>query len=383
MHIAVDARTMYRPIRRGTGKNLVDLYRTVARLRPDWLITAYHRQPKHVDDAHGLDEPNIEPRFIEMRGDRFHAWERWRLPLAAWRDGADLLHCPANHCPTWMPVPTLVTIHDLIPLDMPQGRPASEVRQFEQSIRTACRSAAGIICPSDYTCDRLIGEFNASPQSITVNPWAADARVQLIPGDQWPMVLQRYGIDRPFVLHFGGPAPRKNTKRMLEAWALAGSAIRCKNQLLIVGLDGSSLAEMEVRLHTLGLGESVRLHGFADGADLPTLMSAATALAYPSLSEGFGLPILDAWATNTPVLCSDETSLPELAGDAALLADPTDSRAIALGVSKLLRDQSLRRMLTDRGRSRLTSYTWKATADRFIGAAERIAGITHTFRRAA
>ena len=381
MYIALDARTVYRPTRRGTGKNLIDLYRTVARLRPDWQIVAYHRTADELPAV--LAEANIEPRLIEMRGDRFHAWERWRLPLAAWRDGVDLLHCPANHCPTWMPVPTLVTIHDLIPLDMPQGRASSEVRQFEQSIKTACRSAAGIVCPSHYTRDRLVAEFAARPEGITVNPWAADRSVRIVPEHQWHPVVRRYGVDRPFVLHFGSPAPRKNTRRMLEAWALVGSVVRHAHQLLIVGLDGTSLAGMKQCVANLGLEQSVRLHGFAPESDLPALLSAASVLAYPSLAEGFGLPILDAWATDTAVLCSDSTSLPELADNAAALVDPTAARAISAGLARLLRDPSLRGLLIQAGRRRVANYTWQATAERFVSAAERAAGLVHAVRRAA
>jgi hypothetical protein len=175
MRIALDARTIYRMVRRGTGKNLIDLYRTIARMRPDWHVIAYHRTPEGGDELFGvLDEPNIEPRQIEMPGDRIHAWGRWRLPMAAWRDGADLLHCPANLCPTWMPVPTLVTIHDLIPLDMPDGRPGGDLRLFEQSVKTACRRAAGIVTPSAYTRDSSVSSAAtpiASP-SITGLPIA-------------------------------------------------------------------------------------------------------------------------------------------------------------------------------------------------------------------
>lgn len=153
MRIALDARTIYRTCRRGTGKNLIDLYRTVARMRPQWQVTAYHRCADELPG--GLDEANIIPRLIEMPGDRVHAWGRLRLPMAAWRDGADVLHCPANLCPSWMPVPTLVTIHDLIPLDRPGGRADAELRYFEQSVKTACAKAAGIITPSAYTRDHI------------------------------------------------------------------------------------------------------------------------------------------------------------------------------------------------------------------------------------
>jgi glycosyltransferase involved in cell wall biosynthesis len=376
MRIALDARTIYRMVRRGTGKNLIDLYRTIARMRPDWHVIAYHRTPEGGDELFGvLDEPNIEPRQIEMPGDRIHAWGRWRLPMAAWRDGADLLHCPANLCPTWMPVPTLVTIHDLIPLDMPDGRPGGDLRLFEQSVKTACRRAAGIVTPSAYTRDRLVSEFGGDADRITVNHWAPDRSVSLVEGAQHSPALQHYGIDKPFALHFGAPAPRKNTRRVIESWAMIGSKARQRYQLLIVGLDGDSLAKAQQRVDNLGITDSVRLHGFADEADLPTLLSAARVLMYPSLSEGFGLPILDAWKTGAAVLTSDTTSLPEVAGDGAVLVDPTDPRQIALQTLRLLRDVALRRHLATVGHQRVQAFTWQATATRFIAAAERAAGV--------
>lgn len=381
MRIALDARTIYRPTRRGTGKNLIDLYTTVARRRRDWHILAYHRNDGELPDV--IDEPNIEPRLIEMPGDRIEAWGRWRLPMAAWRDGADVLHCPANHCPTWMPIPTVVTIHDLIPLDMTRGRDGTEIRLFEQSVKSACKRARAIITPSHYTRDRLIEEHGADADRVAVNHWAADRNIDKVGKEQFLRIFTRYGIDRQFVLHFGAPAPRKNTRRVLEAWALIGSKTRSKNQLVIVGLDGKSLNDMRRRVHNLGLTDSVILHGFADEHDLPALLGAARVLAYPSLSEGFGLPILDAWTTDTPVLTSDTTSLPEIAGDAALLVNPTDPRNIAAGMHRLLRDKAMRRQVIMAGRERRDLFCWEKTADRFIDVMQHAVAQEQELRRAA
>ena len=128
---------------------------------------------------------------------------------------------------------------------------------------------------------------------------------------------------------------------------------------------------------------SVRLWGFADDRDLPTLLSAAGALAYPSLSEGFGLPILEAWAAGTPVLCSNVTSLPEVAGDAALQIDPTRASAIANGLAQMLRNKRLRHELAVLGRERLAYFSWQATAERFIETIQRAAGTQVRYRAAA
>lgn len=370
MLIALDARTIYQPTRRGTGKNLIDLYTHLASQQPDWRINAYHRMQGRTPTL--LPTTQITPRHIEIPGDRFNAWQRLRLPMAAWRDGASLLHCPANTCPGWMPIPTLVTIHDLIPLDHPQGRDASELRTFRQSIINAAQNAAAIICPSHYTRDRLVREFNADPSRITVNHWAADSSVQYVePADRHD-VLKQYNLhEAKYVIHFGASAPRKNTHRMIEAWAALDASDRAQWKLLIVGLDDATLARINTLIDSHDLTDSVLAHGFADEAHIPSLMSGSEILAFPSLSEGFGLPILDAWATRTAVLTSDGTSLPEVAQDAAILIDPYNTAQIAAGLSELMRDENLRDQLIARGSERLIPFNWQATTDRFIQAVQK------------
>ncbi|MEX0774365.1 MAG: glycosyltransferase family 1 protein [Phycisphaeraceae bacterium] len=375
MRIGLDARTIFRAQRRGTGKNLIDLYRQVIALRPDWEVVAYHR-----DCASNDALPGVQNRRIEMPGDRWHAWERYRLPLAAWRDGVDLLHCPANGCPDWMPTPTLVTIHDLIPLDAPasRGKGLATPRvgtsaHFARGIARACAAAAGIICPSRYTRDRLVSQCGADPGRIHVIPWAPDSAMQVVEEYTCQAVLQRYGVRDRFVLHLGANDPRKNTRRVINAWAAIKPAQRRGWQLLIIGLEGQVVADLRQQAVQLNLGDSVILHGFADEADMPALFSSADVLAFPSLSEGFGLPILDAWVDGTAVLTSSTTSLPEVAGDAAILVDPSDTIAITRGLSWLLRDSSLRRQLVDLGRQRVAQYTWQRTVSLFVEAAEAAA----------
>jgi glycosyltransferase involved in cell wall biosynthesis len=389
MRIALDARTIYQPARRGIGKTLVELYRHVAALRPDWSVLALHRggAPAGAEPgAPGLP-PNIHPHRIEMLGDRADAWLRLRLPLAAWRGGADLLHCPANRCPSWLPLPTVVTIHDLIPLDQPDAYDPALVRRFERSVAVACRRAAWVLCPSAYTRDQLVARYGANAQRITVNPWAPLSSLGRPPTEAPAALLARYGVTQPFVLHFGSTEPRKNSHRLIEAWAATERTARRGWQLLIVGLNGlnpgtSACAALATAAQRLGVGDSVLLRGFAPESDLPGLLAAAGVLAYPSLAEGFGLPILDAWASDLPVLTGNRTSLPEVAGDAALLVDPLDPCAMARGLAHLMQDAQLREDLVARGRVRRQTYSWPATAARFIDTLETVAA-AGTRRRAA
>lgn len=371
MRIALDARTIYAPQRRGTGKNLIDLYREVLHLRPHWQVEAFHRaEPDDVD--RGLMPLQCHPQHLEMPGDRLDAWQRLRLPMAAWRSGADVLHCPANHCPSWMPIPTVVTIHDLIPLDDPDRRHTDEGRRFERSIRQACRRATHLVSPSKYTRDRLVAEFNADPGRATVNHWAADKGCERITGRALDAVLDRWDLRCPYVLHLGAADPRKNTRGLLDAWAAIDDAARRDWTLLIVGLDETTRADLERHLVGLPEASGVRLEPFAPEEDLAALISGAEVLAYPSLSEGFGLPVLDAWTCETAVMIAGETCLPEIAGGAALPVDPRRTEGMATGLQMLLEDEPLRRALVDKGLHRLRSFTWRQTANRFIEVMESI-----------
>jgi glycosyltransferase involved in cell wall biosynthesis len=378
MRIALDARTIYAPQRRGIGKSLLELYRHLPDVRPDWRVTAYHRCESPVGGL--LPEPYVQPRMIEMPGDRFNAWDRFRLPFACRRDRVDVLHCPANHCPDWMPIPTVVTIHDLIPLDIPDSQSTKPAQRFDRSVRTACRKASAITCPSEYTRGRLIDDMNADPGRVFVTPWADFGKPPSVDLDGRIKIFEKYRVEPPFVLHFGAAEPRKNTRRVIEAWAGLRKQIKSRARLLIVGLAPEAQAELSVCTARLGIESSVLLHGFADEADIPALMRMADVLVYPSLSEGFGLPILEAFAAGTAVITSDRTSLPEVAGDAAQIVDPQDFNTITKAMNKLLTDPVYRRELVRRGLSQLKHYSWHRAAEAFALAVES-ASETKTQRR--
>lgn len=371
MRIGLDARTLFSPQRRGIGKSLLKLYQRLAAIHPDWQVVAYHRNPDCVPD--GLPA-NFEPKHIEIPGDRYDAWTQLRLPAAARLDRVDVLHCPANTCPRWMPVPTLVTLHDLIPLDMPQGRPADELARFEQSVTTACTRATAVVTPSKYTRRRLIEDHGLRPKRGIVVPWGVtldDQGARDI--SSFNAAMLRYGIDRNYLLHMGAGEPRKNTRGVIEAWAMVRQGYRQKWQLLIVGLDEKTKDELNRLCDVLGIGEQTLLHGFAPEEDLPVLLSGASALVYPSLSEGFGLPVLEAFAAATAVLTSDTTSLPEVAGDAAELVPPGSATALASAMTRLMKDPIRRNDLVMRGTRRLTQFRWADSGDRFAAVLDAVA----------
>jgi glycosyltransferase involved in cell wall biosynthesis len=362
MRIAIDARTVYHPSRRGTGKNLIDLYRGIAKVRPQWHFLMFHQG--YGRDNPFADLPNVEPRHIDIKGDRLDLWLQVRLPLAARMARAQVLHCPDQMGPRHPLVPMVVTIHDVVPLEMTPESPRSKA--WGRGVAASARKARHIITPSEYSKRQIIERFGICPSKITVNYWAADKRYQKVTdGEQLQRVRIKYGLgsERPYVFAFGAAEPRKNTSRILQAWARLPASLRAEYGLLVVGIQEPARTAFRKQADDLGLQEGCFLHGFADEDDIPALLSGATALCYPSLSEGFGLPVVDAFACDTPVLTSSTTSLPEVAGDAALLIDPQEIEAIRGGLQRLLSERSLRTELIIRARERLKQFTWENCID--------------------
>ena len=361
MRIAIDARTAYARQRRGTGRNLVDLYRTLAALRPDWDFIMFHQTDADGDPFAGV--PNIRHERIDIPGDRLNLWQDVRLPLAAQASGADVLHCPANTAPWSVSMPTVVTIHDLIPLSMAPD--ASAAMRWLRRMRRTVQYARRIVTPSEYSRGMIATTLGVPPDRITVNYWAPDLKCRRI---EAPLVLravrQKYGVPAGarYVLAFGAADPRKNTAGVLEAWSRVPAGLREDSVLLVVGLQASVLDAYRTLALTHVFGPSCLLHGFADEGDLGALLSGAVALCYPSRSEGFGLPVLDAFACGTPVITSSSTSLPEVAGDAALLVDPDDVDAIAGALARILSSSDIRERLGAAGARRARLFSWERCA---------------------
>jgi glycosyltransferase involved in cell wall biosynthesis len=371
MRIAIDARTVYSANRRGTGKNLIDLYSTLAAQRPEWQFLMFHQTNGIADPFERFD--NVQAHRIDIRGDRWNMWEDVRLPLAARVCGADLLHCPANTSPRRTLTPFVVTIHDLIPLEIAPKQPST--RRWLRRVKRSAQRAQRILTPSQYSRSKIVRQLKMPEEKITVNYWAPDRGCRPIDDGQILAATRRkFGIPERagYVMAFGAEDPRKNTAGIIEAWARLAEDVRRAYVLLIVGVQASGLHRLRTVVATRVPDGSCLVAGFVDEADIAPLLSGATTLCYPSRSEGFGLPILDAFMCGTPVITSSATSLPEVAGDAALLVDPDDSTAIAHAIGRVLGSDALRTQLREKGFQRLALFSWDRCARTVAGVFESV-----------
>lgn len=367
--VAVDARVVFDEVRRGIAKTVIGLYRALSEVRPHWRFRLFYQDGVNDNPFAGL--PNVSAERIDIRGDRFRLWEVVRLPAAVWGCRADVFHAPAGPAPRLVPAPVVTTIHDLIPLETRATEP--DVRRWVRQVRRTAAAARAILTPSEHSRGRIAHHFGLPAERVTVVRWGP-------PGDPGGTaasdVSARYRVPagRRYVLHFGMADPRKNTARVIDAWAAVPTDDSGGPDLVVVGVEPAAVPGFAGRTKAAGVADRVRVHGYAPEADIRGLLAGAAALCYPTLYEGFGLPILDAFAAGVPVLTGGGTSVPEVAGDAAEVVDPTDPRGIAAGVGRVLTDPARRAELVARGTARLGLFDWRT-------AAEQVAAVLETAAR--
>jgi glycosyltransferase involved in cell wall biosynthesis len=277
------------------------------------------------------------------------------------------------------PKALVVTIYDLSFITHPELHLPANVAHCLAGTRLAVERADAIIAISEHTRRDLVERLGAAPERIVVTPLAPDPDLAPVTdGARLAAVRHRYRLPERFVLFLGALEPRKNLPRLLEAYAALPGALRRDVNLVVAGMRGWLNDSIRARVAALGLAGTVHFAGYIDGRDLAAVYSLATVFAYPSLYEGFGLPVLEAMACGTPVLTSDASSLPEVAGDAALLVSPTDVEAIAGALRRLLEAPALREALAARGLRRAAAFSWDRCARQTLGVYRGVAGARPT-----
>jgi glycosyltransferase involved in cell wall biosynthesis len=297
-------------------------------------------------------------------------WHRARLPIpieiAIGR--VDLFHEPDFVLPPTLPgTPTVLTVHDLSFIRDPESAFPKLRRYLNRVVPRSVARAAHILADSLATKNDLVGLFGTPPEKITVMYGGVDPRFAPAREPERLAALRaKYSLGpEPFILGLGTVQPRKNYRRLIQAFSNIKSQIS-NVRLVIAGGKGWLYDDIFAEVKRLGLEGSVLFPGFVDDDDLPTLYSAAELLAYPSIYEGFGFPVLEAMACGSPVVTSNTSSLPEVGGEAALLVEPTDVEAIAGAILCLLQDADLRRNLIARGFEQAHKFTWEKAAAQLL-----------------
>ncbi len=301
------------------------------------------------------------PGAVEVRASPFSLSQQWRVPAALLRSHDSLYHSPYYLMPYFPGVPTLLTVYDVIPLRFPEHSTARARLLFRLTTKLALHASEHVIAISEATKQDYVRFFGVPPERITAIPLAASDRFRPRPLEEVESLRRKYGLPDRFFLYLGSNKPHKNLVRLVEAWARVASD---EVALVVAGAWIPRYPEPKQAAERLGV--PVRWLGPVPEDDLPALYSAAEAFVFPSLYEGFGLPVLEAMACGVPVACSNTSSLPEVAGDAALYFDPESVDSISEALRRLLLDTELRVTLRGWGLERAREFSWDQTAEKTL-----------------
>jgi glycosyltransferase involved in cell wall biosynthesis len=283
-----------------------------------------------------------------------------------------LVHDPTGCAPLWFTgARRVVTIHDVIPYIYPETSSRLDWMIYHFWIPLVISRLDSIITVSERSKIDLLRYLPVTPENITVIPEAASPIYQSLSQTQIENTLLNHGINFPYILYVGSIEARKNLNRLLEAYA----QVRCWSQkwkLVIVGAHKWKYSSVFSTLERLQLSSEVHFTGYVAEEDLPFLYNGASLFVFPSLYEGFGLPVLEAMACGTPVVTSNSSSLPEVAGEAAILVDPMDVNAIALAIRQILEDPDLALSMQKKGIAQAQQFSWEQTARKTTEVYERL-----------
>lgn len=346
----------------GVGIYAIETFSRISRISSDhvyfWLL-----QDDDDEFDRGLlygHKLRVKSKFFRMFIPRF-LLEQFYIPFLCVKHKIDILHSLHYSFPILCPgVKRVVTIHDLTFFIYPQLHTPIKRYFFRFFTRLACKLADGIICVSNSTKNDLQKYIHNIAAKVSVIPLAAC--IPSVSVETMRRVKLKFGIKNSFILFIGTLEPRKNISTLVKAYALLDERLKQENQLVLVGKKGWYYEEIFESIEALNVASNVIVTGFVTQEEKFALLASASVFVYPSIYEGFGLPVLEALGFALPVITSNISSLPEVAGNAAVLVSPANANEISNAMSKCVSDISFRKQLSSKAVEQFKHFSWDYTA---------------------
>ncbi len=355
MRIAIDARDLATTTT-GVGRYLTNLLYHFPDLRPEFEFYLY--SDKEISPP--VQRANLQ--YCPLKAHRW-LWKQISMPIEQNRANLDVFFVPSYSASIWGRAKSVVTIHDLIYTRYPKWTNRSERWRFATVVLFTARFADRIIAVSEATRNDILAFTNVSPHKVDVVYEGVDAQFRPLPIESLDNARERLKLERPFILYVGTFHYRRNIPRLLQAFAYLKKGKKIPHQLVLSGLSNYRGSALEHWVKQQNLEQEVRYLGYASDEDLVALYNLAEVFVYPSMYEGFGLPVLEAMACGTPVVTCNVSALPEVAGNAALLVDPFDTQDLANAIAKILTQPFLKEELVGRGTEQSRKFSWRKAAE--------------------
>jgi glycosyltransferase involved in cell wall biosynthesis len=349
--VGIDASRMHVPERTGTENYSDQIIRALLATEASWRWRLYMNGKVAPPSLVVPNNAEILP-FPARR-----LWTHYRLSREMLTRRPDLLFVPAHVVPIVHPR-TIVTIHDLGYLHVPEAHPDNRRRMLDLTTRWSARAAHHIIVPSSQTREDLIQRYGIPSGKISIVHHGVDSRFRKVDRSNEQELRSRYDLRRPYVLAVGTIQPRKNLIILARAMETAAP----DHDLVIAGKRGWMSDQVLDELRETSLGARLRLIDYVPDTDLPLLYASASIFVQPSRFEGFGMPVLEAMAAGTPVICASGSSLSEIAGDAAEFFPASDHALLACHLAEILHDPARLTRMRHRGTAWSEKFTWERAA---------------------
>jgi glycosyltransferase involved in cell wall biosynthesis len=355
MRVALDCRTVTSP-KTGDRTYALNLSRALAEIAAPHELFLYTSERSTLTEH---ERPHVHPIVLD-------AWPGWtwtpvRFPRDIGARRIDVAHVQYI-IPPASPAPVVTTIHDVAFKRFPRLFPLKHRLLLNWLIPFAAHNSAAVITGSEATKRDLVELYGVDERKIHVTPYAADESYRpMAKASAQRAVRNRLDVPTPYVLSVGVLQPRKNLPRLVRAYGRIADEV--PHHLVLVGKEGWAGEELASAVAALPRDKRPVFTGYVADADLPALYAGADLFAYPSLYEGFGLPPLEAMACGTPVITSNRSSLPEVVGEAGVMVDPTDERALSEAMLRLLNSHEERAALSAAGVEQASRFSWKRTAE--------------------
>lgn len=364
MKIGIDATICFTAQPTGLGIYTINIINALSRLHDDIVVWTVN------DTGMMINREKIRKVMQPLRftGKKLFQvrpfWIDRFLPKMLLKEGVDMLFTTVPSALTRSPVPHVVTVLDVIPLTFPGESPMPVCWNYRYRVPKILKNASLLITISDYSKRDVERYFNIDPQKMHTVYLGYDTKTFAPKKDS--QILARYGLtSKGYILSVGNASPRKNLNNLINAYSRIQEKV--PHKLVLCGSKTRKEArQLQELISQYGLSRRVILIDYVPYADLPVLYTGAVLFVYVSLYEGFGLPILEAMACGTPVLASAATSIPEVAGDAALLVDPVDVEAIGHAIMEIISNKNLIRDLSSKGLKRCNKFTWEDAARKIL-----------------
>ena len=362
MKIGVNTRFLLKGQLEGIGMYTQEVFRRVVQLLPEHEFYFFFDRPY---DASYIRAGNITPVVVHPPARHPFLWYWWfeyALPAALKKHGIQLLLSPDGYGSLSTEVPQIITIHDLGFEHFPEHNPPLVRWYYRHFVPKYCHKASHLLTVSDFTKHDIIRRYGVAPEKITVAPNGFDTSE--LP-ENMQTIAENYDLsDAPYFAYLGAIHPRKNILTLLKAFEHFKKETGLPHRLVLIGRDAWMNDALEDFYSKMSFRTSVIRVPKSERTEALRLLREACALVYPSWFEGFGIPILEAMSLGVPVICSNTSSMPEVAGDAALLVAPDDLQGWSDAMQRLATDNVLRDTLTEKGRKQASAYSWEESAQK-------------------